>query len=71
VARDPGRWYARRLRGESVPPYAATLETRHAAARLRGGVCELHGAMVAGTEGALVVDPSYLGLVSDQHLRTR
>jgi mono/diheme cytochrome c family protein len=60
------------LRGESVPPYAATPgDPARGSAVFAAACASCHGANGGGGPKARsVVDPSYLGLVSDQHLRT-
>jgi cytochrome c oxidase cbb3-type subunit III len=60
------------LRGENVPPYAATPGDPARGSAVYAAACaSCHGANGdGGPKARSVVDPSYLGLVSDQHLRT-
>jgi len=60
------------LRGESVPPYAAALGNPERGSAVYAAACaSCHGADGrGGPKARSVVDPSYLALVSDQHLRT-
>jgi cytochrome c oxidase cbb3-type subunit III len=60
------------LRADSVPPYAAKLGDPERGAVVYAAACaSCHGADGRGGPKAhSVVDPSYLALVSDQHLRT-
>jgi len=60
------------LRGEGVPPYAATPgDPARGSAVFAAACASCHGANGGGGPKARsVVDPSYLALVSDQHLRT-
>jgi mono/diheme cytochrome c family protein len=60
------------LPGVSVPPYAAKLGDPERGRAVYGAACaSCHGADGGGgPKAGSVVDPSYLALVSDQHLRT-
>jgi mono/diheme cytochrome c family protein len=60
------------LGGASVPPYAAPLGNPERGGAVYAAACaSCHGADGRGGPSARsVVDPSYLALVSDQHLRT-
>jgi len=60
------------LSGVSVPPYAAKLGDPERGSAVYAAACaSCHGADGGGGPKARsVVDPSYLALVSDQHLRT-
>jgi len=60
------------LRGESVPPYAAALGDPERGRAVYAAACaSCHGPDGGGgTKARSVVEPSYLALVSDQHLRT-
>jgi cytochrome c oxidase cbb3-type subunit 3 len=60
------------LRGETVPPYAAALGDPERGSAVYAAACaSCHGADGrGGPKARSVVDPSYLALVSDQHLRT-
>ena len=60
------------LPGVSVPPYAATRGDANRGSAVYAAACaNCHGADGrGGPKARSVVDPSYLALVSDQHLRT-
>ena len=60
------------LRGENPPPYAAKLGDPERGSAVYTAACaSCHGADGrGGPKARSVVDPSYLALVSDQHLRT-
>ena len=60
------------LRGGSVPPYAAPLGDPERGSAVYAAACaSCHGPNGGGgAKARSVVDPSYLALVSDQHLRT-
>jgi cytochrome c oxidase cbb3-type subunit III len=60
------------LRDDSVPPYAAPLGDPERGSVVFAAACaNCHGADGGGGPKARsIVDPSYLALVSDQHLRT-
>ena len=60
------------LRGDSVPPYAAAPGDPERGSAVYAAACaSCHGATGGGgAKARSVVDPSYLALVSDQHLRT-
>ena len=60
------------LRADSVPPYAAPLGDPERGSAVYAAACaSCHGADGGGGPKARsIVDPSYLALVSDQHLRT-
>jgi len=60
------------LRGDRVPPYAAAPGDPERGSAVYAAACaSCHGATGGGgAKARSVVDPSYLALVSDQHLRT-
>ena len=60
------------LQNERVPPYAATLGDPERGSAVYAAACaSCHGADGrGGPQARAIVDPSYLALVSDQHLRT-
>ena len=60
------------LRDESIPPYAPTPGNPERGRAVYAAACaSCHGAEgTGGPKGRSIVDPSYLALVSDQHLRT-
>ena len=60
------------LRADSVPPYAAPLGDPERGSAVYAAACAgCHGADGrGGPKARSIVDPSYLALVSDQHLRT-
>jgi len=65
-------WQPDALRGESIPPYGAPLgDPRRGSAVYAAACASCHGADGrGGPKARSIVDPSYLALVSDQHLRT-